>query len=79
VLQLHDNVWAGVTNMRVIEHPKPFILLGADVLSGGKGDGAWNFAGLQVRTLGAGSVVGSLSFEMGGTILEVDLPHAPVG
>jgi hypothetical protein len=37
--------------MRVIEHPHPFLLLGADVISGGKENKHWNFTGLKVKTI----------------------------
>lgn len=35
-LQLSDKVMAKVNNLRVINHPHPFFLLGADVLRGGR-------------------------------------------
>lgn len=35
-LRIGKNVEARVENMRVINHPYPFVLLGADVLSGGR-------------------------------------------
>ena len=38
VLQLGGGIFAAVKNMRVIEHPHPFLLLGSDVVSGGKGN-----------------------------------------
>lgn len=61
VLELGDGLRAAVSNMRVIAHPQPFILLGDDVLSGGRTTG-WNFTGLQVRTVGPGKVEASMSF-----------------
>jgi hypothetical protein len=45
-IQVGEGLCATVTNMRVIQHPHPFMLLGADVLSGGRPSGAWNFTGL---------------------------------
>jgi hypothetical protein len=51
-------------NMRVIVHPHPFLLVGADVLRGGRPQGAgWNMRGLLVNTLGAGEVTAQLEFE----------------
>jgi hypothetical protein len=35
-LQLGDGISARVRHLRVIDHPHPFLLLGADVLSGGR-------------------------------------------
>jgi hypothetical protein len=49
--------------MRVIEHPHPFLLLGADVISGGKENIHWNFTGLKVKTIREGQVEGFLLFE----------------
>ena len=36
VLQLGTGIFARVTSLRVIEHPHPFLLLGADVIRGGR-------------------------------------------
>lgn len=65
--------------MRVIDHPHAFMLLGADVLCGGRDSASWNFAGIKVRTVGPGKVVGSLSFEVGGEEKRAPLYHAPAG
>ena len=35
-IQISDKVLAKVKNLRVIDHPHPFALLGADVLRGGR-------------------------------------------
>ncbi len=78
VLQLGGGIFAGVKNMRVIEHPHSFLLLGADVLSGGKDNRHWNFAGLRVKTLAGGQVEASLLFEQGPREVSILLPHAPV-
>ncbi len=50
-LHITDQLGAKVENMRVIHHPRPFMLLGADVLSGGRNNAEWNFTGLRVNTL----------------------------
>jgi hypothetical protein len=47
-LRISENVEAKVENMRVIDHPHPFKLLGADVLSGGRSAESWNFTGMKV-------------------------------
>ena len=53
-------------------------LLGMDVLSGGKDNRHWNFAGLRVKTLTGGQVEASLMFEQGPREVSILLPHAPV-
>lgn len=77
VLQVGGGIFAAVRNMRVIEHPHPFFLLGADVASGGKQNRHWNFTGLTVKTIGEGEVEASLRFEQGGREVAILLPHAP--
>ena len=49
-LRIGENVEAKVENMRVIDHPHPFVLLGADGLSGGRDSKLWNFTGMKVET-----------------------------
>ena len=63
-LQLGEGIRARIRNLRVIEHPHPFFLLGADVLSGGRQMGQWNFSGIQVKTLAVGEVKAVLTFEI---------------
>lgn len=36
-----------VTNLRVLSHPAPLLLIGSDLLRGGRESSAWNFSGLQ--------------------------------
>ena len=79
VLHINEKVLAGIKNLRVIRHPHPFVLLGADVLRGGRPKDSWNFRGLKVITVGLNKVDASLEFEVAGEILEVPLPHAPAG
>ena len=45
-VQIGQDIRTRIRNLRVIEHPHPFLLLGADVLSGGRGPGQWNFGGI---------------------------------
>ena len=63
--------------MRVIEHPHPFLLLGADMISGGKENKHWNLTGLKVKTIREGQVEGFLLFEQNGHEVAIPLPHAP--
>jgi hypothetical protein len=78
-LQISRDIRTRVRNLRVIDHPHPFLLLGADVLSGGRKSGQWNFSGIQVKTLAEGSVEAELNFEISGKTVHVALVHAPVG
>lgn len=79
ILHVGDKLFAKVSNMRVINHPQPFMLLGADVLSGGRPSSTWNFTGLKVDTLGTGQVQAHLTFKLAGVDTMIELPHAPVG
>lgn len=63
--------------MRVIAHPHPFILLGADVLSGGRDSKSWNFTGMKVKTDSGGEVSAQLTFDVNRVEVGVDLAHAP--
>ena len=45
-LRISRDIRTRVRNLRVIDHPHPFLLLGADVLSGGRKSGQWNFSGI---------------------------------
>ena len=53
-LKIGERLAAQVENMRVIKHPHPFVLLGADVLSGGRSSNSWNFTGMRVQTTDVG-------------------------
>ena len=70
---------AHVSNMRVINHPHPFLLLGTDVLRGGRPIDSWNFRGLRVETTGLNQVDAWLDFSVGSNGVSVPLPHAPAG
>ncbi len=79
VLQLNGRVLARVNNLRVIEHPRPFFLLGADILWGGRPADQWNFTGLMVVNVYVNEVKASLGFDVRGQEVSVPLPHAPAG
>ena len=68
-----------VKNLRVINHPHPFALLGGDVLRRGRPREAVNFRGLKVETTGLNQVNAWLEFAVGEEIDMVPLPHAPAG
>ena len=52
VLHLGERVVFTLTGMRVIEHPFPIFLLGADVMCGGHEGPSWNYEGLTICTEG---------------------------
>ncbi len=79
LLQVWGVLQAHVSNLRVIEHPHPLLLLGADVLRGGRPRDSWNFQGLRVETTGLNQVDAWLEFSVGGDVVRVPLPHAPAG
>lgn len=79
VIQIGPKLYARVANLRVIEHPHPFFLLGADILRGGRPEDSWNFRGLIVSTQGVGQVEAHLEFDQNGERIHVPLPHAPAG
>ena len=69
----------------MITHPNPFLLLGADVLRGGRKttatnhQGPWNFRALIADTVEEDAVDAYLEFERNGQRVQVPLPHAPAG
>ncbi len=82
VLQVFPSIAARITNLRVIDHPHPFLLVGSDVLQGGsmtcssRGSGLWNFRALVANTVEEGRVQAHIEFESGGEHLKVPLPPA---
>lgn len=50
-ITLGPGLVARVDAIRVIRHPAPFLLLGSDVLRGGRGPLAWNFKGMDIDTI----------------------------
>ncbi len=78
-LRLNNQVIARVRNMRVITHPHPFMLLGAEVLRGGRPLDSWNFAGIDVETVALNEVDAYLKFVVAGVKVRIPLPHAPAG
>ena len=78
MLQIGPGVFAGIQGMRVIKHPHPFCLLGADVLRGGRATGPWDFKGVSLCTPADGVCEGKLQFTLrGGPGVQVDLFHVP--
>ena len=67
-----------VENLRVLNHPVPLLLLGADLLRGGRSAGV-NFDGISQKTVGPGHVVGKLCFTVvqGGQEVSCPLLYCP--
>lgn len=65
-IQFGPEVAFRLTGVRVVNHPVPLALLGADILRGGRGQEGWNFTGLTYHTGSSGEVTGQLVFKRGG-------------
>ena len=66
-----------VPYIRVIESSVRLVILGADLLSGGRSTNRWNFAGIHVKTDDEGKVKGCISFKRGKKEQRVDLLNTP--
>ena len=62
--------------MRVIDHPFPLFLIGADVLCGGRKAPSWNYEGISVSTSDSGVVTGSVRFRSGAQVEQIPLAQA---
>jgi hypothetical protein len=76
-LQLAPGVVYLTHGLKLIDHPHPLLLVGSDVLSGGRGPGQWNYAGLRLITGAHGAVRGLVHFERDGTLVEEALVNVP--
>ena len=65
-LRLGGQVKFTLTGMRVIEHPFPLFLIGADIQCGGKMGNSWNYTGFKLLTKLCNKVVGTVGFKRGG-------------
>ena len=63
----------------MVEHGKPLLLLGADLMWGGRPTYRWNWQVIGAHTLDVGKVQGYLTFNKNGTETEVSLLNAPAG
>lgn len=64
-LRLGERVRFTLTGMRVITHPFPLFLIGADILCGGKPSPSWNYTGFHITTGANGKVTGTVGFQRG--------------
>ncbi len=76
-LALAGGVRFAIDGLKLIHHPYPLILVGSDVLSGGRPRGEVNFAGTRLSTDEKGVVQGHICFEKGGEVLEEKLVNVP--
>ena len=75
-LRLSEHVRFTVGGMRIISHPFPMMLLGADILKGGRKPPGWNYVGWELED-GLTKVGGSLLFRRGGVLEKVMLHQVP--
>ncbi len=47
VLQFGEHIRFCLKDLRVLKHPYPLVLIGADILRGGRPDGCWNYTGMH--------------------------------
>ena len=72
-----DSVRFMLSGLRVIEHPFPLFLLGANVFCGGRKAPSWNYNGISLSTdPGTGTVSGTIRFRREAEIEEVPLAQA---
>lgn len=68
-LRLGERVKFTITGMRILEHPHPMVLLGSDVLCGGRAKPGWNYVGHEFYDNGGGC----LRFKSGDDVEECAL------
>lgn len=66
-----------IRGLKLINHPHPLILVGSDVLSGGRPSHEWNYVGTTLETSQVGVVEGSLRFKRNGCVTEMPLLNVP--
>lgn len=76
-MKMGKDVTFSLKNVRVLEHPQPLFLLGADILRGGRMHPEWNFSGLTQKTVAGGNVEGELRFERRGSEVACPLTFCP--
>lgn len=76
-LQLAPGVTYAIQGLKLIDHPHPIVLVGSDVLSGGRGAGQWNYTGLRLETDVQGMVKGLICFAKDGEHVEEELVNVP--
>lgn len=77
ILQFGEKVKFSITGLKVIDHPTNLMLLGADVMCGGRLSGMWNFDGIHQTTTPQGCT-GKLVFSNHQGTEECPLVHVPV-
>ena len=76
-IKFGPSVSFAVTGMKVIHHPHNLLLIGADLLCGGRPEGMWNFGGIKQVSKGS-TCTGVICFEKDGVTEECELRHVPV-
>lgn len=65
--------------LKIVEHGEPLLLLGADVLRGGRPKHQWNFKSVGAHTLDVGKCQGFLTFTKHDVDVEIPILNAPAG
>lgn len=65
IIQLAPGVVYGIQGLKLLRHPTPMFLVGSDILSGGRTQDQWNYAGVTLRTDAVGTVRGRINFHRG--------------
>jgi hypothetical protein len=76
-LKLGPGVSYAIHGLKLIRHPYPLVLVGSDVLSGGRPFDQVNYAGVRLSTDRQSSVRGFICFEKAGELLLEALVNVP--
>lgn len=76
-LKFSNQVTLSVPYIKIVESERPLIILGADLLAGGRTSGGWNFVSMPITTDHLGRVTGHIEFINRGQIERVPLVCCP--
>ena len=78
-LRFKEDITLSLRFIKVVEHGEPVLILGSDLLRGGRPLSSWNFECVGCHTREVGKVEGFLKFVKSGTGVEVPILNAPAG
>ena len=78
-LRFKEDITLSLRFIKVVEHGEPVLILGSDLLRGGRPLSSWNFECVGCHTREVGKVEGFLRFVKSGTGVEVPILNAPAG
>ena len=76
-IRFSESVVLLIPYIRVIESSVRLVILGADLLSGGRSPSRWNFGGLQIKTDEDGKARGWIIFKRGKKEQRIELVNTP--